>query len=272
MTRILQLTDLHIIARGELAYGVVDTPTYLERAVKHIENLLPKIGGVDAIVITGDLTDRGLPSEYELLKSLMKPLDIPLSILPGNHDERAAMRDAYPDQPWCLTSEMLNSHLKVGGVHLLALDCVVAGKSHGFLNPQTEEWLRSHLAKLADQPVIIAMHQPPFLTGIDHMDAQPLRNPERLFEVVSVHKAAHMIVCGHVHRYMSCHHTWGPVMIGPSVAHAVSLDVSHNARPEFVMEPGGFLLHSYNDVLHQFTSQYVPVGPFEGPYPFFADS
>lgn len=271
MTRILQLTDLHIVARGARAYGVVDTPEYLERAVRQIESLLPKIGGVDAIAITGDLTDGGLPAEYELLKSLMQPLDIPLSILPGNHDKRAAMRAAYPDQPWQADTEMLNSHMEIGGVHVLALDCVVAGKGHGFLNPQTEEWLRAQLKNLRDEPVVIALHQPPFPTGIGHMDAQPLRNAENLFDAVSMHKAAHMIICGHVHRYMTCHHACGPVIIGPSVAHAVSLDFADNAPPEFLMEPGGFLVHSYDDATRQFMSQYIPVGPFAGPYPFFAN-
>ncbi len=46
----------------------------------------------DLIVITGDLVDLGQPQEYAWLKTLLAPLHQPLVVIPGNHDEREAIR------------------------------------------------------------------------------------------------------------------------------------------------------------------------------------
>src|SRR5438094_5756314 len=58
---ICQLSDLHVRPPGQLAYRRVDTIAYVERCVSHIVRLAPP---PDAVVITGDLADRGAPEEY----------------------------------------------------------------------------------------------------------------------------------------------------------------------------------------------------------------
>jgi 3',5'-cyclic AMP phosphodiesterase CpdA len=84
-----QVTDLHIKAQGQLSYRVVDTVAMLRACVRHILSLKQQ---PDAVVITGDLTDRGLPEEYALLRELLAPLAMPLYLMPGNHDQRETLR------------------------------------------------------------------------------------------------------------------------------------------------------------------------------------
>ncbi len=268
MTRIIQLSDIHMVEQRMLAYDVVDTAEYLAHAVSYISDLLPKIGPVDGIVITGDLTDHGRQAQYDRLKELLSPLRLPLCVLPGNHDDRDVMRAAFPEQLWKPENEMLNSHVQLGEAHILALDCLVSGKSHGFLTAETLTWLEHELALLSDEPVIFALHHPPFVTGIGHMDAQPLHNAEELLQIVSNHHGPKITICGHIHRYMTSHQPSGPVMIGPSVAHAVCPDLTEGGASQFTLEPGGFLLHSYDRANKVFSSHYLPVGPHSGPFPF----
>ncbi|WP_306256529.1 phosphodiesterase [Pararhizobium sp. IMCC21322] len=268
MTRIIQLSDIHMVEQRMLAYNVVDTAEYLAHAVSYIVDLLPKIGPVDGIVITGDLTDHGRQAQYDRLKELLSPLRLPLCVLPGNHDDRDVMRAAFSEQPWQPKNGGLNSHIQLGNVHVLALDCLVSGKAHGFLTAETLAWLENELALLTDEPVIFALHHPPFETGIGHMDAQPLHNAETLLKLVSGHMGPKITICGHIHRYMTSHQPCGPIMIGPSVAHAVCPDLTEGGASQFSLEPGGFLLHSYDSATRVFLSHYLPVGPHSGPFPF----
>lgn len=268
MTRIIQLSDIHMVEQWRLAYDVVDTAEYLARAVSYICELLPRIGPIDGMVITGDLADHGQQAQYDRLKELLLPLKLPLCVLPGNHDDRDVMRSAFCEQLWNPDDDMLNSHVQFGDIHVLGLDCLVSGKPHGLLTEQTLHWLETELAQLTDAPVIFALHHPPFITGIGHMDAQPLHNAPEFLKLVTRYNGPKITICGHIHRYMTSHQPCGPIMIGPSVAHAVYPDLSEGGASQFSMEPGGFLLHSYDQITKNFSSHYLPIGPHSGPYPF----
>ena len=50
----------------------------------------------DAVPLSGDLADTAAPGEYERARSLLAPLPMPVHVLPGNHDDRAAIRAAFP--------------------------------------------------------------------------------------------------------------------------------------------------------------------------------
>jgi 3',5'-cyclic AMP phosphodiesterase CpdA len=56
------------------------------------------------------------------------------------------------------------------------------------------------LAQQPERPTVIAMHHPPFTTGIGHMDDMGLVNPQVLEAVVKKHPQVERILCGHLHR------------------------------------------------------------------------
>ena len=77
---VIQLSDPHIVAPGELLYGRVDTAEFLARSVAEINRLDPL---PDVVVMTGDLVDHGNPAEYEHLRRLLAPLAMPISSFPA---------------------------------------------------------------------------------------------------------------------------------------------------------------------------------------------
>lgn len=101
MTKIIQISDTHIVPEGALAYGQVDTAAALAETVATINRLLPQIGPVDLVIVTGDLTEHGTPEEYDRFKMLMADLDLPYRVLPGNHDRREPMRRASQTHSGC---------------------------------------------------------------------------------------------------------------------------------------------------------------------------
>src|SRR5471030_1156007 len=98
---IAQISDLHIKPPGSLAYGRVDTAAALERCVVALNEFRPK---PDFVVISGDLADTPTIEEYDYLKRLLAPLQLPFAGIPGNHDSQQLMRSAFPRAPYAFAS------------------------------------------------------------------------------------------------------------------------------------------------------------------------
>ncbi len=265
-----QLSDPHIQKRGQRAYGVVDTGAHLADAVAFIVAKLPAL---DALMITGDLVDFGEAEEYAYFLELVAPLSMPLLPIPGNHDRRetfAAAVRKWVDLP---TTGHLSYVQDRGQLRLVMLDSTVPGKPHGMMCPERLTWLDRVLSEAPQRPAIVALHHPPFATGIRHMDVQCCHNADALAEVIGRHPHVLAIVSGHIHRTIMTTFAGRPASVAPSPAHAVSLALDPQAPPTFHMEPPGLHLHAWQpDAALPFgrlVTHAVPIGSFAGPYPFF---
>ncbi|MCB1754522.1 MAG: phosphodiesterase [Gammaproteobacteria bacterium] len=267
---IAQLTDPHIKAEGRLAYRRVDTAENLRRCVAHILALTKR---PDLVLMTGDLTDFGRAEEYALLRKLLAPLDMPVYVIPGNHDTRDGMRLAFADGGYLPASGTLDYGVDFGRLRVLALDSVVPRKPHGELRPAQVDWLVGELEALGDRPAMVLLHHPPFDTGIVHMDVQRLLNAEVLIETLAGRRNVLLVACGHVHRSISTTVAGIPMLIAPSPSHAVALDHREGSTPGYRMEPGAVMLHVWRDDPSggpgTLLSEQSFVDRFEGPYPFF---
>jgi Icc protein len=263
---IAQISDLHIKRRGEKAYGVVDTAAALERCVAHLNGMKPQ---PDHVVISGDLVDGGAAEEYAHLKRLLAPLKAPFSAIPGNHDRRAAMRAAFPDQPYAQPGGAMHLRVAAGDLDLVLLDSSVPGQPHGFLDAEALQWLDQNLASDGERPALLFLHHPPFVTGIEHMDRQNLRNAGDLAAAIKRHPRVRAVAAGHVHRAILTRFAGIPATICPAPNHAVVLDLDGSLVPSFAVEPPAFHLHVWSGERNELVTHFVPIGSFAGPYPFF---
>jgi 3',5'-cyclic AMP phosphodiesterase CpdA len=262
-----QLTDLHIKAGGRLAYGRVDTAAFLAAAVDHLNAFRP---AVDAVILSGDLTDGGTREDSAALRDLLGALRPPWLAVPGNHDDRAALRATFPVE--------IDARSEAGPfvqvvedrfpLRLIGLDTTMPGQPHGHLCAERLAWLDARLAEAPETPTLIFQHHPPFATGLRHMDVQNLRAADALFAVLAHHPQVRHIACGHVHRAVETTIRGIGVSIAPSPAHAVTLDFDPDAAPSFTLEPPMIRLFRL-DPGGMLTSHLSPVGRFDGPHPFF---
>lgn len=268
MTLIAQLSDPHIREPGRVAYGKVDTAAYFRRAVAALDELPQR---PDAVLITGDLVDFARPGEYRHLAELLAPIRQPVYLLAGNHDDPALLRECFPTHTYLASvgkGGFLQYSLRVGGLRLIALDTTVAGQSHGHLCDERLDWLEAELARCAHEPVLIAMHHPPFTTLIGHMDKIGLLGGiPRLREIVARHANIERIVCGHLHRAIEVRFGTTFAATCPGPAHQVCLDLDPDAASQFSMEPPGFRLLAYARETG-LVSHLAAIGRFDGPYPF----
>jgi len=265
---VAQISDLHIKRPGQLAYGRVDTAAALVRCIDTLNRLSPR---PDLVVISGDLADTPAPEEYDHLKILLAPLEIPFAAIPGNHDDRALMRSALPDQPYAQANGALNLSIAAGGLDVVLLDSSVPGASHGTLDAGTLRWLDVTLGASARGPALLFLHHPPFATGIGHMDVQNLRNAGDLLAVLRRHNRVLLVAAGHVHRAAVTMFAGIPATICPAPNHAVALDLDARLPPSFKIEPPTFHLHAWfpGSGFGAAVTHLIPIGDFAGPYPFF---
>jgi 3',5'-cyclic AMP phosphodiesterase CpdA len=256
---IAQITDTHIKKPGRLAYRRVDTTAMLQRCVEDLRRLDPR---PDLVVMTGDLVDLGRPEEYAWLKTLLAPLELPLVVVPGNHDEREAMRATFADGGYFPERGFLNFVIEDRyPLRIVGLDTVVPDQGGGELCAERLAWLEEALSREPARPTLILMHHPPFLTGIGHMDDIGLRGREDFERIVAGHPQIEAILCGHLHRNIQTLVGGRRAATAPSPAHQVKLDLRPDAPSCFCMEPPGYLLHWWNS--GRLVSHSVVIGDYD---------
>jgi len=240
---IAQITDLHIMKPGKLAYGRVDTLAMLETAVAQLRRLDPQ---PDVVILTGDLVDEGSAEEYARLKAALAPLTWPLYVIPGNHDARATMRAAFGADGYLpATGEFLHYAVDAYPLRLVGLDTILPGEVGGAMDAARCQWLDRTLAEAPDTPTLVMMHHPPFALGIAHLDRFAMQGSAAFGQVIRRHPQVQRIVCGHAHQTMAVQWCGTTVSVCPSTAHQFTADLRPGVPAEFSLEPPGFQLHHW---------------------------
>jgi len=130
-------------------------------------------------------------------------------------------------------------------LRLIALHTVIAGRAGGTLCETRLEWLAARLAEQPTRPTIVAMHHPPFLSGLAEMDRINCANSTALGVIVARHPQIERIICGHVHRPM-CVRWRGTVV---TTVPATTLQFDYSLKPDspvsWLLEPPACYLHHW---------------------------
>jgi 3',5'-cyclic-AMP phosphodiesterase len=226
MTVLAQLSDPH------LRVGADDrgAARALETAVAAVLGLRP---APDAVLVSGDLGERGEPGEYSRARELLAPLPMPVHVLAGNHDDAEALAAAF-GSPARYTVD-------VGDLALVGCDTTLPGRMEGTLDLG---WLEAELEATRGRPVVIAMHHPPLLTGMPVLDeiGLPAEDRAALGELLARFPHVRRVVAGHVHRTAFAVLGGCGVVTAPSTNLQARLEIGARAF-DFRPEPPGFLVH-----------------------------
>lgn len=264
---VAQISDLHLKAGNRLTYGVVDTLGALRRAVDHLNARHPR---PDIVVISGDLVDFGRADEYAVLHPELARLHMPCYLVPGNHDTRGPLLDAFGDHAYLPTSAdgPLDWVVDEHPLRLIGLDSTIPDGHGGQLLDSQLQWLDAQLALRPEAPTLLILHHPPFSSGIGHMDREPFGNAAALERVVARHPQVERLLCGHLHRPMQRRFGGSLSCVCPGTSHQIVLDLQDAAPAHFNLEPAGFVLHRW-DAQHGLISHNGVFGDYPGPYPFY---
>jgi hypothetical protein len=199
------------------------------------------------VVATGDLTNNGTEEEFRLLAELLAPLPMPVYLLPGNHDD-ARLMSAALGRPSYLAG--CNGHLSYTiedhPVRVVAVDTTDPDRHDGVFPADRAAWLEATLEAQPERPTLIAMHHPPFATGMWWIDQMGLEGAPRFREIVERHPQVRRVICGHVHSPVQS--MWGATMLSicPSMAYQWIANLGPTDPPTLAPGQQAFQLHTWN--------------------------
>ncbi len=237
---IAQISDLHLAEWGQKTFGIAPMAEHLERCVQHINNLpIPP----DLVLVTGDITNNGLLEEAERAAHILARLHAPWYILPGNHDDRATLRAAFPPETWPTEhATFIQYTIETEPLRLIGLDTIIPGAPGGEICPDRAVWLEAQLAQEPEKPTLLFMHHPPARFNVIETDIDGFIGAERLQQIVARHPQVQRILAGHIH--LASFTQWGSVAVStaPSMGMHLYMDLTMQ-RSAYILDDPGYQLH-----------------------------
>lgn len=247
MLTFIQLTDPHLVAPGSLLYGLDP----LQRLRSAIDDIVVRHGPhsacpADFAVLTGDLANDGEPAAYQALAVMLARLPFPAHLMVGNHDDRDALRAAFP-ATGTDPQGFIQQAFDTDAGRFILLDTLVAGAAHGELCAGRLAWLDGQLRGAGGQ-VFVFLHHPPLAIGLAPIDGLRLRQSRDLLGVLEPHRArVRHIFFGHVHRPVSGSWHGMPFSTIPALGHQLALDFSATTTFPGSLEPPGYAVVRITD-------------------------
>lgn len=188
---IAHLSDLH--------FGRISHPGVVDALVNEVNERT-----VDLVVMSGDLTQRARPSEFEAARETLEAIQAPTIVVPGNHD-------IYP---WWRPFRRLRSPLKRYRRYITddlaptfgTESTAVLGLSSPFgatvkggrLGPRDRETIRNYFGAVADGrfKVLVVHHH---LTRIRSIGPHDVAGQARKALNTAADVGVDLILCGHLH-------------------------------------------------------------------------
>ncbi len=210
------VSDLHL--GQDRADGGARAAERARRVMTFVDRLP---GPIDAVLVTGDIADHGLPAEYRDAAKLLS-CRYPVLACPGNHDVRAPYR-------WDLLGEPDGGDAPVNRVHhlpgatVVMCDSTIPGRDDGLLDDATLGWLDETLAAAPDVPAFVCFHHQPVALHAPFIDELRQYGEDRLAEVLGRHRHVAAVLCGHAHTPAASTFAGLPLLVAPGVVSTVRL-------------------------------------------------
>ena len=225
-TRFFHISDVH--------FGVEDPA-----ALAHVADVIRK-ERPDALICTGDLTQRAKHSEYAAAAEWFAALDVPVVLEPGNHDMpyyNLIERFTDPYRRYRKLNAAVGTQFETDDVVLVSLKSTVRAQprfpwSDGFVTRKALGHTLTELEHLRDDPrlKIVTAHHP--LLGPEGRGKNPTIGGDRAFEALAS-AGADAIMSGHIHHPLNEDRAIGVSSMRMIGAGTLSTRLRHGAPPSY---------------------------------------
>jgi len=207
--RVIQLTDTHLCREAGGQLLGMDTDHSLQAVIGRVE---AEREGIDLVLGTGDISDKGAFEAYERAERYFAQLGAAFFWLPGNHDDRGQMEAAAS------TRERLSGEVLAGGWQILLLDSQIPGEVGGCLGESELARLDSALGRARDRELytLVCLHHQPVAIGCEWLDEQLVEDADALWQLIGRYPGVRGVLWGHVHQHFDRLRDGVKLMASPS--------------------------------------------------------
>ena len=181
--RIAHISDTHISPHGNFVEASFDW------AMKDINKLHP-----DIVIHSGDLTDNGVLTDYELATMKLQTLEPRTIIAPGNHDENNLGHSLFKEMIGPVDNE-----LKLDNIAIYITDSPQPDRDEGRLGRRRQTFLEDKLNRLETGTMkILVFHHHLVSVPFSGRDQDVLEDAGDILDMVLRHKV-NLVLMGHRH-------------------------------------------------------------------------
>lgn len=201
--KIGQISDLHI-GDDESLVQDIDVRANFMKALKS-----ESMKDIDLLVLSGDLANEDAePGAYKYIADVIKGLDVPCCVIPGNHD-RIEVMEQHLDLKGKVHNGKCYYRYDIAGRSIFFLDSAC-----GEVSSEQLDWLKVEAAKVEGE-ILLFVHHPPCHCGHRFMDLRYyMKNMVDVQKVLAEIPNLTHIFTGHYHHQFE-------VSLGRQMVHVV---------------------------------------------------
>lgn len=232
MLTFLHISDTHI--SGDPVYH----PSWVHPLAVHpnmgMEALISKVNRlnfpIDFVLHTGDVCADANEADYHCARTLLGRFQMPVYLIPGNHDSIDLMNDIIDDGSWIHV--LRDDRVCINDYHLITLNTNGTGDAHApTVHERQIDWLAYELQQTAGEPMIVAMHHPLIETGVEWIDQRMrVKNGDQIHQHLARYASQlRGVFYGHIHQpvhsccdgvmYTTTPSTWYNLQAYPGLQH-----------------------------------------------------
>lgn len=185
--KLIHLSDIHLADEGKSIWGV--NP---KERLDYTINRISQIKDIDAIIISGDLSDDGSAWSYEYIDRCFSKLNIPTYCCVGNHDSKSQMISI-------LSFIKVEPITFVDDWKIVFVDSTIKGKGKGYVDEKELSFLKKEISEYSKN-IIVVLHHPPLLLG-GWSNKKVLINHDELRKTLTTSKNVRLVLFGHIHSF-----------------------------------------------------------------------
>ena len=189
--KIIQITDLHL--RCDKDYSVFDINTFQSARII-IDHISQVHKDLNALVISGDISDDETSESYSNLLELTDQIDTKIYLMPGNHDSIKEIKK-------CASIGKVKSELYFVDDNWIyfMFNTKKDNSPNGFLKQDEIDVFTDMLRKNEDKYFMIFLHHHPVEIGSPTMDKMIIENANILLDLIRKNKSIRGVSWGHIH-------------------------------------------------------------------------
>ncbi len=228
--KVIQITDLHLSANKSTLIHDINTYESAQRIINTIKDCHDDL---NALVLTGDLVMDESHEGYEHLSILLKPMNCPVFLMPGNHDSLTEIQWLSQKPNLYNDNFVIYNHWVV-----FMFNSKKDGALEGAFSEQEIFNFEQLLSKYPEKNFLIFVHHPMVSINSDWMDGMMIENPKKVKELILSNPNVKAISSGHVHQEFTNQLGHAEVFTTPSTCyqfkpHAKKFALDHTMNPGY---------------------------------------